>query len=165
MANRASNPGQFTGRHMLLLMLAFFGVIITVNVTMAVFASTSWSGLIVKNSYVASQKFNAKAAEGRAQAALGWQGRLEIADGAIRYRLVDGDGRALPLGTVTASFRRPVSVDDDRTVTLAAQDRTLHAAAERLGDGVWIAEILSDAGLERPYRDVRRIVIREGRLQ
>ena len=42
-------------------MLAFFGVIIAVNVVMATLASTSWTGLVVENSYVASQEFNRKA--------------------------------------------------------------------------------------------------------
>jgi nitrogen fixation protein FixH len=51
---------EFTGRHMLMIMLAFFGVIITVNVVMARFAMTSWTGLVVENSYVASQQFNEK---------------------------------------------------------------------------------------------------------
>ena len=54
-------PGAvFSGRHMLLTMLAFFGVIIGVNLTMAWFARSSWTGLVVENSYVASQEFNAK---------------------------------------------------------------------------------------------------------
>ena len=57
---------------MLSIMLAFFGVIIAVNVVMATLASTSWTGLVVENSYVASQEFNRKAEESRAQAALGW---------------------------------------------------------------------------------------------
>ena len=50
--------GPFTGWHMLTVMCLFFAVIIAVNVTMAVFAGSSWSGLIVKNTYVASQTFN-----------------------------------------------------------------------------------------------------------
>ena len=64
-------PKEFTGRHMLAIMLAFFGTIIAVNLVMAIFASRSWTGLVVKNSYVASQEFNEKgcggARAGRAQ--------------------------------------------------------------------------------------------------
>ena len=84
-----TRTAEFTGRHMLAIMLVFFGLIIGVNVTMAVFASTSWTGLVVKNAYVASQEFNAKAAEARAQAALGLTAMLTIADGTIAYRLID----------------------------------------------------------------------------
>jgi nitrogen fixation protein FixH len=39
---------EFTGRHMLLIMIAFFGVIIAVNITMAVVARQSWTGLVAK---------------------------------------------------------------------------------------------------------------------
>ena len=71
MTQRTVRSGEFTGRHMLAAMLAFFGVIIAVNITMAVFAQTSWTGFVVRNSYVASQEFNGKVAAARAQAALG----------------------------------------------------------------------------------------------
>jgi nitrogen fixation protein FixH len=46
---------------MLFSMVAFFGVIITVNMIMARFAVTTWSGLVVPNTYVASQQFNTQA--------------------------------------------------------------------------------------------------------
>ena len=41
-----TQPKQFTGRHMLFAMLAFFGVIIIVNLTMAAFATRSWTCLL-----------------------------------------------------------------------------------------------------------------------
>jgi hypothetical protein len=37
-------PKEFTGKHMLFSMVAFFGVIFTVNMIMARFAVTTWSG-------------------------------------------------------------------------------------------------------------------------
>ncbi|WP_352772427.1 FixH family protein [Mesorhizobium sp. M0684] len=43
---------------------------------MAVLASRSWTGFVVKNSHVARQEFNRKAGEG-AQAALGWSSPLQ----------------------------------------------------------------------------------------
>jgi nitrogen fixation protein FixH len=39
-------------------MVAFFGVVIAVNLTMARLAIGSFGGVVVENSYVASQKFN-----------------------------------------------------------------------------------------------------------
>ena len=74
MSQIASKPvREFTGRHMLLIMLAFFGVIISVNIVIAVIANKSWTGLIVKNSYVASQEFNAKISDANKQTC--WAGR------------------------------------------------------------------------------------------
>ncbi|ESY87148.1 FixH family protein, partial [Mesorhizobium sp. LNHC229A00] len=74
MSTTTRKPREFTGRHMLAIIPAFFGVVIAVNLTMATLANTSWTGLVVENTYVASQQFNRKAEEGRAQAALGWTG-------------------------------------------------------------------------------------------
>lgn len=62
MTAQTDKPKEFTGRHMLAIMLAFFGVIIAVNGVMATFATRSWSGLVVENTYVASQQFNERAA-------------------------------------------------------------------------------------------------------
>ncbi len=116
MSSRTS--GEFTGRHMLFIMLAFFGVIIAVNVLMATFARTSWTGLVVENTYVASQEFNHKAAEGRAQAALHWKGRLSIAEGTVRYELADASGSRIAPRAVTVFFRHPAYEMQDRTIRL-----------------------------------------------
>ena len=62
---------RFTGRHMAAIMLAFFGVVIAINFTMATLAETTFGGTVVDNSYVASQSFNAWLRAGRQ---LGWTG-------------------------------------------------------------------------------------------
>ncbi len=154
----------FTGLHMLLTMLAFFGVIISVNVTMAIFARTSWTGLVVENSYVASQQFNAKMAETRAQAALHWTGELVIADGSIRYALLDARGDLVPLNSVAVTFRRPVDDREDHTLVLAPSERAF-VGKEDVADGAWNVEIFADAGLEHPFRETRRIHVAAGNLK
>lgn len=160
--NGHESERPFTGWHMLAIMVAFFGVIIAVNLTMAYFARSSWTGFVVENTYVASQQFNQKAAEGRAQAALGWQPELTIAGGEIRYRLLDGDGEIVAASQVTAHFRRPVSDAQDRQLVLAIQPDGTFSAAVELGDGAWIVEIHSEAGIGHPYRDVRRLALQGG---
>ncbi len=165
MSTSASTKGQFTGRHMLVIMLAFFGVIIAVNVTMAVFANTSWSGLVVKNSYVESQHFNEHFAKARAQAALGWEPRLTVDGGKLRYTILDSSGDAVQLDGVKVMFERPVSTSQDVTFQLTPAGDGAYGADTQLGDGVWVVEIYSDAGLEHPYRDVRRVVIAGGSLE
>ena len=63
----------FTGKHMAAIMIAFFGVVIAVNVLMARLATSTFGGLVVENSYVASQKFNRWLGEARSEKALGWK--------------------------------------------------------------------------------------------
>lgn len=171
MSTDTRKPGEFTGRHMLITIVAFFAVVIGVNVTMATLAEKSWTGLVVENSYVASQQFNEEARKGRAQAALGWTGELAIAAGEVRYSLVDRQGKAVPLRGVRMLFRHPAYEAEDEALTLAAaSDATPgntneFAARHTPKDGVWIVEIDADAGLASPFRDVRRIMIAKGALQ
>lgn len=156
---------EFTGRHMLAIILAFFGVIIAVNVTMATVARKSWSGLVVANTYVASQQFNAQAEQARRQAALGWTATLTVDAGIVRYAVADANGRAVDLAGATATFRRPVGTNDDRTLTLAPTGAGAMEAAADLADGVWIVDVTADAGLAEPFREARRVFMRGGRLQ
>lgn len=76
MNGMSSRSRGFTGRHMAFSMIAFFGVIIGVNMTMATVATRTFGGKVVENSYVASQKFNGWLAEARAQQAAGWTADL-----------------------------------------------------------------------------------------
>lgn len=159
--NETTKAREFTGRHMLAIMFAFFGVIITVNLTMATLARTSWSGLVVPNTYVASQEFNRKAEEGRAQAALGWTAELSIASGVLRFALTDAEGEPVRLTGGIATLHRPVGAADDMSVSLAVAGNGLEAPLA-IEDGAWIVEVHVDAGLDRPYRETRRIQLREG---
>ncbi|TIL83373.1 MAG: cytochrome oxidase [Mesorhizobium sp.] len=165
MSTNTQKTREFTGRHMLLTILGFFGVVIAVNLTMATLASKSWTGLVVENTYVASQQFNKKAEEGRAQAALGWTGNLTIARSEVRYSLSDATGKSVPLHGVKILFRHPAYEAEDKSVTLALASAQEFAARDVPKDGVWIVEVDADAGLAEPYRDVRRIMISQGALQ
>ncbi|CAM5486338.1 putative integral membrane protein linked to a cation pump OS=Afipia felis OX=1035 GN=NCTC12722_03587 PE=4 SV=1 [Afipia felis] len=156
---------EMTGWHFLAIMVAFFSVVIAVNLTMAFLASSSWTGFVVENTYVASQKFNEKAAEGRAQAALHWTSTLTIADGKVSYRLVDSVGNVVAAKRATANFRRPAYASEDQKLDLLPQPDGSLAAPVDAGDGMWIVEIDAEAGLARPYRDVRRLTLRNGMIQ
>lgn len=160
---RTGEPtGSFTGWHMLAIMLAFFGVIIAVNVTMATFARTSWTGFVVENSYVASQQFNARMAETRAQAALGWQGKLSLHDGYAFYELTDRGGRAVSLKGVALTFKRPVDDREDTRIVLTRDGDGTYRADQPIADGAWLVEVEADAGLAKPYREALRIQVVRG---
>lgn len=165
MKNPSYPANQFTGRHMLAIMLAFFGVIIGVNVTMAVMANTSWSGFVVKNSYIASQEFNRRAAEGREQDALGWRSQISLRDGTLRYALVDQSGASRVLSGGKGIIRRAVNDTGDHTLVLRPAGNGALEASVLLEDGIWIIEILAEAGLERPYRETHRVMVRNRSFQ
>lgn len=160
-----NKPKEFTGRHMLFVMLGFFGVIITVNVTMAVLANRSWTGLVVGNTYVASQQFNERTERGKEQMALGWEPVLSVEPGHLAYRISDADGSPISLDGVTMLVHRPVSAAADTEIVLERSVDGSYAADVTLDDGSWIVEVEAEAGLEFPYRDVRRILVSEGTMR
>ena len=154
-APQPARTGEFTGRHMWLVLIAFFGTIIAVNVTMAVLSSTSWTGLVVQNSYVASQEFEAKRQAHEAQLAAGWAADLQFVDGMAVLRVVDGNKRFAELGEVTLQVNRPVGGHDDQRVALVRMADGTHAAPIVLGQGMW--EVLVSA----PDSELGRFVLHQ----
>ena len=134
----------FTGRHMLAITLSFFGVVIGVNGYMAYSSSRTWTGLVVENSYVESQKFDATQKRMAEQKALGWQFEFAFEAGEVRFAILDRDGAPLELGAVTLTVRRPVGGHDDRTADMALNDDGTYSAALSLLPGSWDAIVVAD---------------------
>ena len=126
---------EFTGRHMLLITVAFFGVVIGVNVLMAISASRTWTGLVVANSYVASQEFQVKSDAAHRQNEAGWTMDFAYQDGHLIVQIA-ADGRELELQEVEAFVRRPVGGQDDAIVLLSLGPNGYEGAID-LAPGVW----------------------------
>lgn len=157
-ANQGRQPRVFTGWHMLGVMVLFFGTIITVNLIMAWNASHSWSGLVVPNTYVASQQFNGKVKEARAFAASGLEGKLVLEQGAVRYTLTRQGKAETSADKVVAVFKRPVEEHEDVQVEMAHQGEGVFVAATDLKRGQWIADITATSGDTVVYRQAIRFV-------
>ncbi|MBP7002023.1 MAG: FixH family protein [Amaricoccus sp.] len=126
-----------TGRHVLAVALAAFGVIIGVNVLLAWFAVETFSGVVVDNSYVSSQTFDH---DRRAQEALGWTLTLDHADGALTVEIADAAGHVVRPASLSVVVGRPTTVRDDLALDLVETPRGWTAAAP-LADGVWTVRI------------------------
>jgi len=134
--NGSSPPATFTGRHMLIITLGGFGVVIAVNLLMAILATVTFPGLIARNGYVASQTFNAEQAAARERQALGWHDALELSAERVALVVRDAAGRPVEDLTVTAMIGRPTSDRHDRMVVLAPQGDG-YAAELALAPGRW----------------------------
>lgn len=143
----ASAPARFTGWHMLAILAAFFGVVIAVNLLLARLATSTFSGEVVANSYVASQDFNHWLAEARAEAALGWQADPVLAGGKLAIALTDASGRPLTGAAVTADLRHPLGQSGDRNLRLAEVAPGHYAAP--LDAGRWQMRLTVLAGGHR----------------
>ncbi len=101
-----------TGRKVFFGMAGAFGVIISVNLFLAYSAVKTFPGLEVKNSYVASQNFDA---DRTAQLALGWTVSADVMDEELHLFINDEDGHPVEVDTLNATFGRATNVRDDQT--------------------------------------------------
>ncbi|ADE84920.1 nitrogen fixation protein FixH [Rhodobacter capsulatus] len=126
-----------TGRKVLLMFVAFFGLIIAVNVTMAVQAVKTFPGLEVANSYVASQTFDADRA---AQERLGWTVKPAYADGVLSLDIRDRAGQPAPLGQLEVLVGRTTMAAEDRTPQMTRTDG-VYSAPLSLAPGAWLIHL------------------------
>jgi nitrogen fixation protein FixH len=131
--SRRSREQPLTGRKVLVITLLFFGVVIAANLTLLLAATGTFPGLVVNNSYVASQGWDRKA---DAQRALGWTAMAEYADGTLRVMMTGRDGLPVPGLNVVAVVGRPASTRED--IRLEMTERTDgYSAPLALAPGMW----------------------------
>lgn len=134
-------------------MIGAFGLIIAVNVYMAIQAVRTFPGLEVKNSYVASQSFDADRA---AQLALGWDVGAVVRNGQLELSIVDGDGNPVNPIRLEATFGRATSVRDDQNPDFVFDGVVNRAPVDAEG-GNWNLRMVALAANGTEFR--QRIVV------
>lgn len=134
---------EIKGWHVLAIFLGFFGVIIAVNVMLAVEAVSSFPGLEVENSYVASQTFDA---ERRAQEALGWTvtPSYDPARDRLDLRFAGASGAAVAVEGLDVLVGRTTEAAEDVRPVFVWQDGA-YVAEVRLGPGKWMMAVSARA--------------------
>lgn len=150
----------FTGWHMLASLVAFFGVILGVNLTLAYFASSTFSGLVVANGYVASQSFGHDLARAKAQDALGWNVSLSHDGGSLRLSFADARRQQLGGLTIMANLRRPAAQRFDQVLNFVGNGAGVYSAPANLGPGLWELEVGAAAAGTPDYRKTFRFVVK-----
>jgi nitrogen fixation protein FixH len=160
MTNDFQKSGDFRlkGWHVLAAFIAFFGVIIAVNLTMATLASKSWTGLIVKNSYVASQQYNEKLEAAEAQRKLGWSSKILYKDNHLVIVMQDKAGSVLELDEITVKIGRPAFEQKDQMLNMLALGAGSYVNEIPLKDGEWAIEVYGKKGDSTYRRDARILV-------
>jgi len=160
MSSAKTTSPEFTGRHMWMLIGGFFGVVISVNIGMAVLSSTSWTGLVVDNSYVASQQFETRRVARETQLAAGWTSTLTYADGTITLRVTQAAGKPVDLAEVTLKVTRPVGGHDDQSLPLVQAADGSYSARLALDTGLWDAHVVAADTVLGPYDLYERFSVR-----
>lgn len=132
---------ELTGRHVLAITVSAFAVIIAVNLTLAWQAVSTFPGLEVKNSYVASQGFNGRKA---AQEALGWKLAPTYNDGRIDLAFTDRDGVAVRVTKLEVLVGRTTTTAHDAWPEFTPMGDVYSAPLE-LARGKWMVKVTAEA--------------------
>lgn len=132
---------RMTGGKVLAIMLTAFGVIIGVNLILAYSAVSTFPGLEVQNSYVASQNFNDELA---AQQALGWNVTADVDDGILVLAITTDDGKPAQVATLDAVIGAATHVRDDQTPEFLYLDGAFRAPVT-IRPGNWNIRMVATA--------------------
>lgn len=114
-----------TGRKVLAILVAFFGVIFVMNVFLLNIASSTFRGLEVESAYRAGQEFNDTLAAGAAQRARGWEVDVRVArrpDGVVAATFTVADAAGAPLSGLSGTARLAAPADTRLDVAGAIVD-------------------------------------------
>lgn len=133
---KEKRSGEITGKHVLIAMICFFGLIIAVNVVFVHLAVKSFPGEEVEKSYYQGLNYNNALAEKARQAEKGWHLLLLEApsvggDPFIDVKLVTKDGKAVYGAFLEGELSRPTTDSGRQEVTFFP-----------LKDGVYRAKLM-----------------------
>ncbi len=151
----------FTGWHMAFTMASFFGVIIGVNIALAIFANKSWTGLVVKNSYIASQNFNRDAKIARQQHAKGWQLTSIVDHGRVVVTILDQANQPITGLMVSAVLQRPTTEAEDEAHEFQEIGTGKYRSRAAIRAGVWLVDVTVRHANHGAMRFVQRVFVKE----
>lgn len=149
--------GQLNGGRVLLIVVAFFGVIIAVNMVLAVKAVSTFPGLEVGDSYVASQEFEAAR---EAQEALGWtvEPRYDAGRKQLKLTFTDKAGHPAALKDLTVLVGRPTESRQDVTPVFT-EVAGAYVAPVELAQGKWMMHVEAHAADGTLFRQRLGLVV------
>ncbi len=132
------------GWHVLAALLAFFGVIFSVNGVFLYAALATHTGLVAKEPYVRGLKYNERIADDERQTSLGWHIDIAATNAAqpLRVALRGRDGNPLSHIELTATVGRPTTEGFDKALQFAATtDGVYEASLGELAAGSWVLSL------------------------
>lgn len=160
--SRHEHPDQLQGRHVLAMILAFFGVVFAVNGYFLASALTTYTGVVASEPYRKGLAYNIRIAADERQSQLGWQDAIGFTRaGDLVLTLSDQAGAPVRGLAVSGTIARPSTARHDRAVRFIENAMGLYAAnIDTLASGSWIVSIkarLSAMDDEPVYRSRRRL--------
>ncbi|WP_371395701.1 FixH family protein [Fretibacter rubidus] len=153
---------QLTGKHVLMMVVGFFALIVGVNAVFIVKAVESFSGEDVKQSYRQGLEYNKTLAARAAQADLGWRvaANIVLVDSRsheLIIQLEDKDAAPLNDLSFTAKLRNPIDLSKDHEINFRGYGQGRYKAQIDGLSGQWQLQATAMRG-ENSFRfehDVR----------
>jgi len=156
-------PRELTGRHVLLWIVGFFGIVFVVNGIMVRAATSTFGGLETQSAYKAGLMFEQEVARAERQQDLGWRvdGTLvRDKSGEAQLDIAVRDAHGAPVAGIAAdaTLAHPADSRLDHVITLSARDGRFHGEASA-APGQW--ELIVDfyRGAERVFRSRSRVTL------
>lgn len=156
---------RLKGWHVLVIALAFFGSVITVDVVMAILAVKTFSGVQTEKPYENGLAFNKEIAAANAQNARGWivtQHVARDASGTVTLTANFKDKAALAIGglDVTMNLKAPADAKHDQSVTLQDRGAGIYGGKVEATSGQWDVEIIARQNDDIVYRSINRVILK-----
>jgi len=154
-----------TGRGVLAMLGLFFGAMFIANGALVYTALSTLHGEEMENSYDASQAYNQRLAEARAQDALGWEVNVTTRQEGAGERVVaefrDRSGQTIPGLEARARFVHPFDRSADRETALASDGGAYEGVAGPLRSGRWTLVIEASQNGQRKFLSENKITLAE----
>jgi len=154
------------GRHVLLALIAFFGIMFLANGIFVYFAVATFSGGDTSKPYQRGLDYNRMIQADQLQADLGWRSELAYDAKTGRLIVTFRDKASAPVTGlhVAAKLSRPATDKDDRSLRFKEEAPGVYAANADIPPGLWVISIDSREGgedRETAYRLKQRLFVTE----
>jgi nitrogen fixation protein FixH len=150
------------GRHVLLALAAFFGVMLIANGIFLYYALATFGGGDTSSPYQKGLHYNETLAESERQAERGWTARLVYDKGRIALELRDRHDQPVRGVRIGGSVGRPATGRQDVKVKLHESAPGSYTAKLDLAPGQWVAQLHSEDAApasEPAYRLKQRLFV------
>ncbi len=157
---------ELTGKHVLFLFVAFFGIIFAVNARLIYLSQSSWTGLETHDAYRKGLKYNQQLSSSEAQNTRGWTMTLvkkTDANGQLMLTATPKDkaGENLSGLAMSVELKRPTHEGIDKAFPLKETSLGVYAGQiEKIPLGKWYLFVTAVQGKTILYRSKNELYLK-----
>lgn len=153
------SPRPLTGRHVLIILLSFFGVTVAVNGYFIYQANKTWPGLESDTAYEDGLAYNQTLETAEAQRNLELDADISLTQSLVSFTIKDRDGQPVAGLTPSARIGRTTTQNEDQTVILTDQGEGIYTSPITLNPGQWAMVLEAQLADGFPFRLERKFVL------